>query len=380
MGVRYGFTILTEASRVDALLSALAEALEPTGAARLRAALPWRPLVEERLDWGGTLEHARRGIAGFSTGERGDCLSFRFDLDAEVRRYLRSSPGPPDSIGCVYTTLDVGERYAVMTATAATSGMSRLFARSRGVNATFARIATRARALGLFFDDERDHDALVAWPGASRRVPFVLPLFDPWSRVDLGVEEQLRLSGLRETARSPRRPKARIFCDPSAIDAVLATVTLSLSPSCADRVKRALPWRPARTRRVPWGPTVAVLREGVEGLSTPTEPPVRLELASHTSVSLTLRAGEHDAMLTLDAEEDLHALTEVSASLGETGVEVVVLDDGDDLTQLRLWPPPRARVPRPDPDAFGASDGTTDVDSFAATTSALSRRRIEDLG
>lgn len=76
----------------------------------------------------------------------------------------------------------------------------------------------------------------------------------------------------------------------------------------------------------------------------------------------------------MGARQDVHALAELATSLGDAGVEVAVLDDGDDLTQLRLWPPPRARVPRADPSAFGARDGVIDVDSFAATTRGLSCR------
>ncbi|MCA9616064.1 MAG: hypothetical protein H6721_08730 [Sandaracinus sp.] len=369
MGIRYAFSILTEATRVDALLEALAEVLAPANALALRAALPWRPLVDERLTWGDEVTRGRLGVAGIGTPDVHDaCFSYVFREDAEVQRYLRTMPGSTGSVGCVYTRLEVGERFACLTATAATSGMSRLFAASRGVSATFERVAVRARAFAVLFDDESDHDVSLVWPGEARRVPTLVDAGGyPWSRVDEVVAEQLRLAGLRASENTPRPARLLVVCDLRQVDVLLSELASRLVGEDASALRQASPWRAARSRRFPWATLEHVWQQGIDGLSEGT---LSLRLLEGTSIALRVDAGEYDAVLSIEGPTDA---LEKLASVGALGAETVLLDDGDATTQRRLWPGSERRVARPDEAAFrGGSLKAIDV--WAGALAGLARR------
>jgi hypothetical protein len=183
MGLRYRFELVTHTAAIDALLGTVAEHLTEPDASRLRAALPWVPEIDRDLVWGaGRPERDRQGILCLaSEGEprpNDFCLSFAFRPDAELDAYARAlgaaQTGTRVAVGCVWTQLHVGDEHALLSATAATSDMSRLFASSRSVHDTWIEIARASRALAVFLDTERDFDRDCLWPEA-KAVPLVGP-------------------------------------------------------------------------------------------------------------------------------------------------------------------------------------------------------------
>ncbi|MEO7734311.1 MAG: hypothetical protein ABIY55_25360 [Kofleriaceae bacterium] len=184
MGLNYGFHVIVPRARTTALLEAVAAHLVDADRARLIAALPWQPSVEsQRLLASTEIATDARGIArlALQTSETPEswCFSFMHRADAPLIAYLADHPAPHNRhaalgelvrVGCVWTTLRAGETLAVFEGVAATSDMSRLFAASASVQATWVDIAARAGALQLFFDTEDEiYWDVVANP--RRRVP-----------------------------------------------------------------------------------------------------------------------------------------------------------------------------------------------------------------
>lgn len=210
MGLSYSFEAITSADAVTPLLEALARQLEDRNAARVREQLPWRPAVERQLVWGsGRPERERQGIGGIRLAdhERPNdlCLSFRFAAaDAELERYARENhalrSGADVVVGCVSTRLFVGEELALLTATAVTSDMSRLFAASTRVREAWAQLGRESGALAVFLDTELDDALSCVWPEPGQ-VPRV-SIDGYWSgdfaslRVDPYLFERLRLARL----------------------------------------------------------------------------------------------------------------------------------------------------------------------------------------
>ena len=173
MGLRYSFEVITSADAVTPLLEALARQLEDRNAARVREQLPWRPAVERQLVWGsGRPERERQGIGGLRLAqhERPNdvCLIFRFAADAELERYARENhalhSGRDVVVGDVATQLFVGEDFALLTAAAVTSDMSRLFVASTSVREAWARLGRESGALAVFLDAELDEALSCMWP------------------------------------------------------------------------------------------------------------------------------------------------------------------------------------------------------------------------
>jgi hypothetical protein len=157
VGYNYGFELMTRADEVDAMLLALVERLCRKDAESLFAALPWTPEEDVQLVWGsGPPTRARRGIRGLG---RETCVSMAFVPDSTLEAYDREE-GPFERedgaivVGCVWLELHVGEHFAVLSATAATSAMSRAFLASGSVRRTWVELARAARAQALFFDTE----------------------------------------------------------------------------------------------------------------------------------------------------------------------------------------------------------------------------------
>lgn len=93
-----------------------------------------------------------------------------FPLDAELEAY-----GPVRyvddmaSIGCIWSTIVTGQRFAMFTATAATSHMSDLFRESPSVRTVFTEIASESGCRVALFDDEQP-EVIVFWPEGPRRI------------------------------------------------------------------------------------------------------------------------------------------------------------------------------------------------------------------
>jgi hypothetical protein len=69
--------------------------------------------------------------------------------------------------------LDVGERFLLFRATAASSAMSRMFQGSPNVCEVFLDISREAGALLVAFNDE-EHELLVVWPRRGRLDAYIL--------------------------------------------------------------------------------------------------------------------------------------------------------------------------------------------------------------
>jgi len=165
MGLDYSFLVMTPAARVDPLLESIAPHLAQEDQARLRAAFPWSPSIDQHSEWlGEPPARDRRGICKLqrSSEEVGDsyCFTFHFPRDALLTEYERSClirPRPSNpwvAVGCVWCSIQAGDAWAVFEGTAATSDMSRLFEGSPSVRATWLRIFKEAGATALFFDSE----------------------------------------------------------------------------------------------------------------------------------------------------------------------------------------------------------------------------------
>lgn len=181
MGLRYSFELVTRADAIDALLRALAAHLAEPDAARVLAALPWRPAIERELVWGsGRPCRDRQGICGLALRdvERTNdwCVGLAFPPDPELERYATAygarRRGSDVVVGCVWTSLHVGDEDALLQATAATSDMSRLFASSRSVHETWVAIAREANASLVLLDTEDLYERTCLWPH-TRAVPYV---------------------------------------------------------------------------------------------------------------------------------------------------------------------------------------------------------------
>lgn len=161
MGLNYSFTLLCERSRIDAVLAALAEHLVPEDRMRVLSALPWRPASEtERLVRSGEMAVDARGIHGMprTSSELSEhCLSLALSVAPEHRDQwpYRLEDGRT-GIGCMWTSIDAGRRFAAIQMTAATSDMSRLLEAGSDARYVFLQIASKGGARALLFDREKE--------------------------------------------------------------------------------------------------------------------------------------------------------------------------------------------------------------------------------
>jgi hypothetical protein len=198
MGLAYGFEFIVPRSGADALLRALADRVEDTYARRLRACLPWSPNTPQRANAG------VRGLPpAFDITNHYD-LVVLVPVDAEVRRYfdgysepiVRHMQGGKAGIGLVYMSVYAGQRYLLLSLTAASSGMSRLFAGPGSVRKVMASLAAAAQARAAFLDDEDPEDWELLFPRTpaavtSARVP--RPPGDPETPGDVDAYCELAL-------------------------------------------------------------------------------------------------------------------------------------------------------------------------------------------
>lgn len=169
MGLHYSFDIIADRQAVDTLLREVAASVTARDRDRLLACTPFAPET--------ALRDLRR-----DEFERGSeiCLAFLVEPTPEVAGYGAETGVEPErglvGVGCVWTSLSVGKRFAYLTARAATSVMSRLFAASPAVQAVFTGIASRAACHAAFLYDETEQYHLL-WP-IQRTVE--LPFDDPF--------------------------------------------------------------------------------------------------------------------------------------------------------------------------------------------------------
>ncbi|MDC0718415.1 hypothetical protein [Nannocystis bainbridge] len=156
MGLDYRFEFIAPRSGADALLTALADHVEDAYARRLRACLPWSPNTPHQVN---------AGVHGlppaFDIPNHYD-LVVMVPVDPDVRRYFESYHEPlarhvrdgKAGIGLVYMSLHAGPRYVALKLSAASSGMSRLFAGSGSVRRIMTSLAAAARVHAAFLDTE----------------------------------------------------------------------------------------------------------------------------------------------------------------------------------------------------------------------------------
>lgn len=166
MGIRYSYELIAERRSADRLVRAIGDHVEPDGKAWLSEFL--RLGIGQVKDGVRTDDLERRL---FALGGDDVCLSFLFAEDEELAEYASESQVPPVDgrfpVGCVWTSIDFGGEYVLVQATAATSGMSRLFERSASVRETFTEAGQSGGALLVSFDDESGNPVGV-WPFRGR--------------------------------------------------------------------------------------------------------------------------------------------------------------------------------------------------------------------
>ena len=166
MGLDYAYELIAERQSADRLVRAVCQHLAPDDRTRLLGVLG--------LGVVNVMEHVQRNDFERQLFERGGkdiCLSFLFAADEPLTEYAEESPlAPVDGrvqVGCVWTSVECGSRFALIRATAATSEMSRLFERSASVRKTFSEAGRAGGALLVMFDDERE-DFVSVWPLPGR--------------------------------------------------------------------------------------------------------------------------------------------------------------------------------------------------------------------
>jgi hypothetical protein len=160
MGLSYSYEIITPLDATTRLVESLSAHLVPDDAGRLLSAVRASP--ERLLDVIKRESHESHEL----------CLSFLFPTDEYIAAHggierLSDPASGRVAIGCVWSSLKCGNRFALFRGTAATSGMSRLFESSPSVRATFTRIGQVAGACLVLFDDEQ-LDLVGVWPRTGR--------------------------------------------------------------------------------------------------------------------------------------------------------------------------------------------------------------------
>lgn len=171
MGLRYSYNLVLARQNVDRLLTSMADRLSSEDRGRLLHALPWSPGSECERHWAGPgLALDAQGIANLapkkSFEQRNDyCFSFAFAADPALRAYAEKNDvplhGETAHIGCIWVKLEAGRELAWLSATSATSDMSRLFTSSESIRACWLSMAGSCGARTLILDTEDDWKVLL---------------------------------------------------------------------------------------------------------------------------------------------------------------------------------------------------------------------------
>lgn len=108
------------------------------------------------------LEMSPKAIPDEVLGEKPSCLELEFKVDDAIVGYLQESnptlkvsTGDLAAIGCLYTRVEMGDEYALISCEAATGSISRLLENSTSIKETFLRLVCEVDGARLFFDDEQ---------------------------------------------------------------------------------------------------------------------------------------------------------------------------------------------------------------------------------
>ena len=153
MGLSYRFEVICESSKVDALLEDLRQAVSKKGSEELKAVLPFKEVSSVNTNYG----RIKFGLAGMPLARCGH----------SVNKYCFSLPKPDiidseeyfeDYIGCIWTSLYVGEDWTALEMTAATSAISRELEKPEFKK---KMIKNFPNAHMILFDDERENLKLI---------------------------------------------------------------------------------------------------------------------------------------------------------------------------------------------------------------------------
>ncbi len=126
MATLFGYEVLFKAHHVDGLLYDLKSLLTSRSARKLAVSKSWKAeAVQVRSG-----KKVQKGIKGIS--EKGDqvnsyCFSFAFPKEPAFREFAKTwDAAPENGIGCVWTSLTIGESWGLLELTAAGSSISML--------------------------------------------------------------------------------------------------------------------------------------------------------------------------------------------------------------------------------------------------------------
>lgn len=162
MGLNYAYEIIAPRALASRLFEALAPHLVPEDAARVLESVR-RAEAPEQLT---ALARCKDDLPGEEI-----CLCFLFPEEPGMAKCGVDAHSDPVTgrvaIGCVWTSLQCGERFVLLRGCAATSDMSRLFESSASIRAVFSQIGSEAGALAVTFDEE-DWEVIGVWPASQR--------------------------------------------------------------------------------------------------------------------------------------------------------------------------------------------------------------------
>ncbi|SPE99671.1 hypothetical protein [Streptomyces sp. MA5143a] len=169
MGLIYSYDIYLRPRNVATLLTALAERAPTARAGRpLEVTLPGG----DRLVLPFTSRFESDPVDCSTSGTLELDMSLLFDVDDALREYARTSSPRPEAdgriqIGYIYAMIRFASRlhpgYASVECWAATSDMSRLFARSANVRKLFTDLTTDAGGVCCLFDTGDGAPEQVCW-------------------------------------------------------------------------------------------------------------------------------------------------------------------------------------------------------------------------
>lgn len=225
MGLDYSFFTVLNQSELSAALEKLCTALCEDDCMRMQRCLPWKPEVERyRFHANKNMEFRERvGIRSFRSmdeeNENDYCLTMRFKRDKAIREYEAryNIYGRHDTImlGCIWTSVYAGNRFAAIKSTAASTEMSLLFLRSPGIKKTWTDLAKVMGAVALFFDQEEGDEWDLFYP-ANRKV--MRPdddayWIDDGLIVDEFCQDAVRMAGISEDSVKPPSSMNQIIED-----------------------------------------------------------------------------------------------------------------------------------------------------------------------
>jgi hypothetical protein len=215
LGLDYSFIVVLSRSELSFALEKLCTVLYEEDRLRMQRCLPWEPEVERyqyQVDKGRGFRECL-GIRSYrlmkEEYENDYCLTMCFKRDKVIGeyedQYNMNRKHDMIMLGCIWTSVYAGNRFAAITSTAATTGMSLLFQRSPSIKKTWTGLAQKMKAIALFFDQEEGDQWNLIYP-ARRKV--MRPDDDAYwidesLMVDAYYQDAIRLAGIEKSSMKP---------------------------------------------------------------------------------------------------------------------------------------------------------------------------------